>query len=380
MNLIAKEYLASRVDKTGVLILSEMAGAAKELGEAVIINPNNTEEIANAMHEALEMPKTEQRRRNLIMQSRLRRYNVHRWAEDFIGQMQSMEPVQDQYLVKVLNDNNKSSLAEAFKCANRRLLLLDYDGTLVPLAKRPALARPGDGILRLLARLTEGDGNTVVLVSGRDKETLSSWFGSLPIHLVAEHGMWRKAPGSEWQLTTAVSTDWKARLLPILQRYADRLPGSFLEIKDFSVAWHYRTADPEQSQDLVGEVSDHLTSFTANVDVQVLHGSKVLEIKTAGSNKGAAARQWLANAEYDFVLSIGDDWTDEDVFAALPSSAFTIKIGLTSTRARFTMHDTREAILLLNMLAKTSCNGVKAELPEVKSDTGLPPEEHVLPG
>ncbi|RPH37729.1 bifunctional alpha,alpha-trehalose-phosphate synthase (UDP-forming)/trehalose-phosphatase [bacterium] len=367
MNLVAKEYLACRVDKTGVLILSEMAGAAKELGEAVIINPNDTEEVADAMHEALEMPRGEQKRRNLIMQSRLRRYNVHRWAEDFISQLQFMEPVQDQYLVKLLSEEPRASLVESFVRSKRRLLLLDYDGTLVPLAKRPALARPTESVLRLLAKLAESEKNTVVLVSGRDKETLNEWFGSLPIHLVAENDMWRKSSGSAWQLAAAPSMDWKVRLLPILQQYADRLPGSFVEMKDFSVAWHYRTADPEQSQDLVGEVSDHLTSFTANIDVQVLHGSKVLEIKTTSTNKGTAARHWIADGGYDFMLSIGDDWTDEDIFGVLPDTAFTIKIGLTSTRARFTMRDNREAVALLNTLAKNGFTGVRAERPEQMS-------------
>jgi trehalose 6-phosphate synthase/phosphatase len=370
MNLVAKEYLASRIDKTGVLILSEMAGAAKELGESIIINPNDTEEISDAMHEALEMPKAEQKRRNLIMQSRLRRYNVHRWAEDFIGQLQSMEPVQDQYLVKLLTGVHRDSLVGDFVKAERRLLMLDYDGTLVPLAKRPALAKPTESVLRLLAKLADNDRNTVVLVSGRDKETINEWFGALPIHLVAEHGMWRRLFGVEWQITNTASTDWKSRLLPILERYADRLPGSFVEIKDFSVAWHYRSADPEQSQVLVGEVSDHLTSFTANIDVQVLHGSKVLEIKTSGTNKGTAARLWLGEGKYDFILAIGDDWTDEDIFSVMPDSAYTIKIGLASTRARFTMPDPRETVGLLGLLAKNSLSSDKAVQIEQVSTTG----------
>jgi trehalose 6-phosphate synthase/phosphatase len=76
MNLVAKEYVATRHDKTGVLVLSEMAGASKELPEAIIINPNNREEIADALKTALEMPREEQMRRNVIMQTRLRRYDV----------------------------------------------------------------------------------------------------------------------------------------------------------------------------------------------------------------------------------------------------------------------------------------------------------------
>jgi trehalose 6-phosphate synthase/phosphatase len=124
-----------------------------------------------------------------------------------------------------------------------------------------------------------------------------------------------------------------------------------VEIKDFSVAWHYRMADPEQSQVLVGEVSDHLKAFTANIDVQVLHGAKVLEIKSAGVNKGMAVRYWLDAMPGGAVLAMGDDSTDEDIFHVVPDTAYSIKIGLTSTRARYTLPDTQEAITLLESLA-----------------------------
>ena len=92
MNLVAKEYIASRTDKTGVLILSEMAGSAKELNDAIIINPNHREEIAQALEQALAMPRHEQIERNRLMQTTLRRHTVGRWATAFLGDIFAMEP------------------------------------------------------------------------------------------------------------------------------------------------------------------------------------------------------------------------------------------------------------------------------------------------
>src|SRR5262245_21192101 len=112
MNLIAKEYVASRTDETGVLILSEMAGAAKELGEAIIINPSSKEEIAEALKMALEMPYEEQVRRNKIMQNRLRRYSLSRWATDFLEQLSSMKPARTDIAVKLLHGHARSDLLQ----------------------------------------------------------------------------------------------------------------------------------------------------------------------------------------------------------------------------------------------------------------------------
>src|SRR5678815_6026530 len=129
-----REYVATRHDKTGVLVLSEMAGASKELPEAIIINPNNREEIADALKTALEMPYEEQMRRNVIMQNRLRRYDVARWAMDFLAELLSTAPVDEESYVKWLDASVLCKLTEQYRHSARRLLIRDYDGTLVPFA------------------------------------------------------------------------------------------------------------------------------------------------------------------------------------------------------------------------------------------------------
>jgi len=347
MNLVAKEYIASRTDNTGVLVLSEMAGSAKELGEAIIINPNNPEEISLAIVDALEMPIEEQQRRNRLMRNRIRRYNVIRWAEDFINTLFSVQDTQNRFYAKLMTEDIRRSLSERYAHSKRRAIFLDYDGTLVPFFRRPEMAKPSAEVSILLKRLSQDNRNTIVLISGRDKSTLQEWFGESSMKLVAEHGIWLKNPNEEWKLFKEQTADWKSRIQPILELYADRLPGSFVEEKEFTLVWHYRAADPEQSSALARELQDHLTIFTANIDLQVIRGNKIIEVRAAGINKGSVGLHYLSSDIFDFVLAAGDDWTDEDLFKVLPDSAISIKVGIANTHARFTAQNIQEIHRLL---------------------------------
>jgi len=333
MNLIAKEYVASRGDQKGVLILSEMAGAATELSEALIVNPFSEEELLEALRLAMEMPPEEQQERTRAMQERLKRYTIRHWAKDFMEGLNKVKTLQREREAKVLTPQLKGMILEDYRKAKTRLLFLDYDGTLVPFSRLPERALPPPDLLELLHRLGEEEGNEVVLVSGRDRYTLERWFGSLPIKMVAEHGIWIRE-GREWELIQPMEGEWKERIRAVLEFFADRTPGSFVEEKDFSLVWHYRRADPELGQLRARELKDELLSLTANTDVTVLEGNKVIEVKEAAINKGRAALRWL-NRSWDFILAAGDDQTDEDLFSALPEWAYTIKVGFSPSRARF---------------------------------------------
>jgi len=350
MNLIAKEYVATKVDKTGVLILSEMAGAAKELGEAIIINPNSVEEIAGALKEALEMPEEKQVKCNEIMQNRLRRYDVVRWADEFILELLSIKDEQKKFNARLLGPSIREQLLKDFKKAIKRLIFLDYDGTLAPFTTYPQMAKPSEDLLKILKHLSEDSVNDIVLTSGRDKDTLKNWFGALNIAIVAEHGVWIKEKNENWRLIKPLTNDWKPRIRPILEMYTDRLPGAFIEEKEFSIVWHYRAADPELASLRAKELVDDLINFTANIDVQVLQGSKVVEIRCAGVNKGIAAMHFISKNNFDFMLAMGDDYTDEDLFKVLPQTAYSIKVGMTQSYARFNLRKHIEATRLLEQL------------------------------
>lgn len=353
MNLVAKEYIATRHDKTGVLVLSEMAGASKELPEAIIINPNNREEIADALKTALEMPCEEQIRRNTIMQNRLRRYDVTRWARDFLVELFSVRPVDEESQVKSLAAPFSRALTEYHHSA-RRLLILDYDGTLVPFALSPELAKPTASLLRLLRSLASNPRNELLLATGRDRGTLDRWFKEIPMGLAAEHGAWIKEWDGDWKKQHFLAPHWKQEILPILKTYADRVPGAFVEEKEFSLVWHYRMADLEQGRPVARELTDHLLVFTASIDLQVLRGNKAIEIRKAGINKGGAVQQWIDKETFDFILAIGDDATDEDMFAVLPHWGYSFRVGAHRTCARFRLSGPAEVLHLLGGLAVTA--------------------------
>ncbi len=350
MNLIAKEYVATTPAEKGMLVLSEMAGAASELGEAIIINPYNLNQMTEAMREALEMDPEEKSARNHYMKYRLRRYDIHRWAKEFVAKLYEIKEIQQEYVARRVTEAVLKKIKEDFEVARTRIEFLDYDGTLVGFASRPEAARPDGELLRLLEKLAQFPGNEVVLISGRDRETLERWFGEIPVSLVAEHGVWVKDRGGDWKMLELLSTDWKEAIRPIMENFADLTPGAFIEEKDYALVWHYRRADPELSSIRARELKDALYDVTQNLDLLVLEGNKVIEVKPVNVNKGRAARYFLERQEYDFVLAVGDDWTDEDLFEAMPPHAYTIKVGFGVSRAQYHVESYREVRKILATL------------------------------
>ena len=351
MNLIAKEYLASRADKTGVLIISEMAGAAKELGEAVVVNPNDIEGIAGALKLALTMPEEEQVMRNEIMQNRLRRYDVVKWAADFIKALLRAKPEQANLAARLMTHGVRGNMVTDFLRAQRRLFLLDYEGTLIPTLRPPQTAKPDGNILTLLDRLAQDPRNEVILISRLDKQTLQTWFGHLRIGLVAEQGVWIKEALASWKMVQPLSNDWKRAVVPILEMHMDRLPGSLLEEREYSVVWNYRNADTELASVRAGELMDALVAFTANADLQVTQGIKDIQVRNASVNKGTACLHLMGPKRFDFVLAAGDDVTDEELFKAVAQTAYTIRVGMAQSNARFNLPDSAELQRLLEPLS-----------------------------
>ncbi len=352
MNLVAKEFVACQQEKAhqGILILSEMAGAASELCEAIIVNPHNKDRLVGAMKEALEMPQDERRRRNLMMQSRVSRYTVARWAHDFIHNLNEIKIQQEDLLTTRISTARQEEIEKQYQSAGRRLFLLDYDGTLVPFVKRPEDAHPDAQIRKILETLATDTKNEVVVISGRDKNTLGAWLGDLPVNLIAEHGAFFRTQGQMWEEPVPIETDWKRIIRPILELTVDRTPGSLLEEKDYSLVWHCRKSEPDLAKLRTQELNDALTSLTANLNIGVFEGSKIVEIKNINVNKGEAARMWLAKQDWSFVFCAGDDYTDEDMFAVLPEHAISCKIGGGSSKARFRLNSPQELRQFLQRL------------------------------
>jgi trehalose 6-phosphate synthase/phosphatase len=338
MNLIAKEYCATRTDDTGVLILSEMAGAAKELGEAVLVNPNDTDAMVASLHQALEMGDEEQAERMRAMRHRIKRYDVFRWVEDFLGSLDEVKAEQELDASRELDEAATARLLAEYRRAQRRTLLIDYDGTLMPFATRPESVAPDETVLTLLRDLTADERNTVVVISGRDRHTLGSWLGDLPLSLVAEHGVWIRPVGGEWATIEPMSDAWKSRVRQVLEIFVDRTPGSFIEEKEFSLVWHHRAVQHNLAETRRAELRQALSGMLPSMGLTAMEGNQVIEVKRAQINKGRAVHLWVSG-EDGFVFAVGDDRTDEDVFEATPGGAWTVKVGFEATSALYSVPD-----------------------------------------
>jgi len=350
MNLVAKEYVASCTDQQGVLILSELAGAASELGEALLVNPTDTIEVSDAIHKALTMPPEEQRRRLALMQKRLAEYDVINWVSDFMDQLTNVKEQQRRQKTKLLDDNVQAQVHLHYQLATSRCILLDYDGTLVPLVPKPEDAVPTPELKQLLNDLAADPKNNVVVISGRDQATLDRWLGDLPISMVAEHGATWRMKNEPWQQLVAGPDQWKSEIRPIMQKFVTRCVGSFVEEKTNTIAWHYRKTHPDLGFTRSRELINTLSELLQNTMLQVIDGNKVVEVRMSGFDKGVMALKMVNEIPNDFILCIGDDTTDEDMFKALSDRAYTIKVGNTATAAQYMVYNQKKVLELLEKL------------------------------
>lgn len=355
MNLVAKEFVATRNDKKGVLILSETAGAAREMGDALVVNPSDRPTIALAIRQALEMPGEEQFTRMSAMQKILERYDVIRWADDFFSSLATIKEDQEILKENALNAGAAEKMITTYTKTKRRLIFLDYDGTLAPLEALPELAIPTQQTIDLLKNLADDKRNTIILVSGRSPDNLENWFGHMPIHLVAEHGSFIKLSNDVWRPTTSQSTEWKEPVLKLIQEFTDKCSGSVIENKSLSVAWHYRNAEAETGFQRSRELINSLAVIVPEYHLQVCEGHYVVEVRSRGIDKGTVARVWLNQQKpaWDFILAMGDDKTDEDLFRILPENAYSIRVGMVPTLARFNIPDQQNTMALLTELSNT---------------------------
>lgn len=343
MNLVAKEFCASRTDEDGVLILSEFAGAAAEFGEALRVNPYDIDQGTAAIEQALDMKPEERRTRMRALRQRVIGYDVHCWAHSFLDTLASAPGGVPNSSRAPTPASIVDELVARVRNARALTLLLDYDGTLVPFLPFPELAAPDDELLELVSALAHRPGTGVHMLSGRKREDLQRWFGHLPIGLYAEHGLWLRLPDRDWTLLTEVATEWKDKVRVIMEQFVGQAPGSFLEEKTASLAWHYRNAEVEFGSVQAKELRLHLAEVLSNMPVEVLQGDKVVEVRMYGVHKGAAARRILAETTEGVVVAMGDDRTDEDMFAALPPESYAIHIGRRPTRALYGLRDARAA-------------------------------------
>lgn len=350
MNLVSKEYVASRTNNDGVLILSEMAGASKELNDALIINPNNVADVMSAIIKAIHMPLEEQNTRMKIMRTTVDKFNVFRWVRNFMDKLSEVKAMQQSLMTKHAVATVRAKIAMDYTKATERYIFLDYDGTLVGFNADIDKASPDEELYHILQQLTLDPLNRVIIISGRRYQTLEEWFGHLKLDMIAEHGAWQKYQDEEWKPLPLLTDKWKQEVKTVLDTYTDRTPGSFIEEKSYSLVWHYRKVEEGLGELRANEIINHLGIFIADKGLQMMPGNKVIEFKNIEVNKGKAAQNWLYNNDPDFILALGDDHTDEDIFKALSPEAYTIKVGGNISAARYYLKDFYEVRELLKEL------------------------------
>lgn len=218
-------------------------------------------------------------------------------------------------------------LPQAYARASKRLFLLDYDGTLTDIKPRPQDATPTPALIRILKQLSAAPENTVVIISGRSRYDLDTWFGTLDLGLAAEHGAFTKEAHGNWLSHANAATVWQHQVLPIMDDACQKLPGSLVNTKEASITWHYRCADQTAAGPIAKTLCAKLQAAIAPFELTVMQERKAIEVKSSRFTKGTAAERWLAAHAYGFVCAAGDDTTDEELFAALPPDSYSIKVG-----------------------------------------------------
>jgi trehalose 6-phosphate synthase/phosphatase len=347
MNLVAKEYVAARTDGLGTLVLSEFAGAASELVAALLVNPYNVAGVAAVVRQAMFMSEVQQRARMATLRAVVRNQSVQKWAVDFLADLEAVSPAS---LRPPSGELDLQGAVEHLQRAEHRTLLLDYDGTLAPIAELPELAAPEPQLLELLKRLAGLPRTDVHIVTGRGRDSIEAWFDGLPVWMHTEHGFRSRRPDGTWLPGAAASPAMLESVIHIMTRHAERTNGTLVEPKQASVAFHYRRANPYAAQECLRLLRAELASALGD-EGELLEGRKVLEVRLRGINKGGAARLALAHApQGSQVLAVGDDRTDEDLFGALPPDAITIKVGTAPSAARLRVEGPREVRALLKRL------------------------------
>ncbi|CAA2989727.1 probable alpha,alpha-trehalose-phosphate synthase [UDP-forming] 7 [Olea europaea var. sylvestris] len=399
MNLTPYEYIVSRqgipgsesssdsnAPKKSMLVVSEFIGCSPSLSGAIRVNPWNIETTAEALNEAISMADTEKQLRHEKHYKYVSTHDVAYWARSFFQDLE--RTCKDHFRrrcwgiglgfgfrVVALDPNFRKlsidAIVSAYSKAKNRAILLDYDGTVMPQASINKV--PSGEVISIINRLCDDVKNTVFVVSGRGKDSLGNWFSPCKkLGIAAEHGYFLRRNADEKWETCGQSTDfgWMHMAEPVMKLYTEATDGSYIEVKESALVWHHQDADSGFGSSQAKEMLDHLESVLANEPVTAKSGQFIVEVKPQGVSKGLVAEKIFTSMaengrQADFVLCIGDDRSDEDMFEKIEdaidsgflsfnSSVFACTVGQKPSKAKYYVDDTTEVINLLQFLAEAS--------------------------
>lgn len=354
MNLVAIEYaIAQEQSDPGVLVLSEFAGAASLLGQALIINPWDEDSIADAVEKAYRMPIEEKSERVKGLQAILSKYSATQWAISFLKDLDEAQLAPAKKPVIRLESNNHFQHGDLFERileAKNCHIVMDYDGTLVGIKMLPEQATLQENQKLLLKNLSAQF--SVHILSGRSRAFLDQQFSDSKVCLAAEHGAYYRSYNDDWK--SRVSSDiqsWFPEVTRAMKAYSDTVPLSFVEVKEASIVWHFRQSPTDFAEFRAKKLDEELQVGLANQPVTVTIGSKIVEAKAVECNKGSFLR-WLMDSENTpedtLFICIGDDRTDEDMFKILENKGISVKVGPGATAAHYRLAKQEDVLSFLN--------------------------------
>ncbi|KAK9449767.1 glycosyltransferase family 20-domain-containing protein [Limtongia smithiae] len=405
MNTTSLEFVVCQRDSHSPVILSEFTGTASSLADSITVNPWDSVGVAKTIHDCLLMTADEKATLHAKLYAHITTHTAQAWVRSFLARLLAVLASNDtSHMTPVLD---RPMMHQKYNAASRRLFLFDYDGTLAPIVRDPAAAIPHRAVIDTLRVLASDSHNQVWIISGRDQAFLERYLGHIEnLGLSAEHGCFMRPIGSrEWvNLADAADMGWQKDVIDIFQYFTQRTQGSFIERKRAAVTWHYRRADPEYGAFQARECQNHLeNTVTKKYDVEVMTGKANLEVRPRFVNKGEIVKRLVA--EYvlpessahetpDFVLCMGDDSTDEDMFRALgkvdeldQESTFSVTIGPSSKMTTATWHlvDPYEVVRavadlvgMADVAEEMGSTVVREEAPKLTAAAAAPPQRILL--
>lgn len=365
MNLVALEYIAAQDTRDpGVVVLSEFAGAASNLSHVTLVNPWNTSEAAERLAAVLALAPEARRERHAPVLKYLNKYDATNWAASFLKRLSADVP---EIKPTIVLHPRTGALPKEFRerlNKNRIRILLDYDGTLVPIHENPEAATLPDALREKLRAWQSLENVEIILVSGRNPEFLAEQVEGLEISMAAEHGVrFYDHLRKTWTTLARMNkkSEWYDPARQIMQDYTFRVPDSFIERKEFGVAWHFRKSPVNFAEYQSRRLVEDLEWGLLRLPVSILRGKKVVEVRMLEASKGAFVSWYRSNHDEgklreSTLIAIGDDRTDEDMFEAVRSDGVAIKVGMEATRAPFRLREQTEVLPFLEQLMAYQSN------------------------
>ncbi|PWA69921.1 glycosyl transferase, family 20, Trehalose-phosphatase, HAD-like domain protein [Artemisia annua] len=337
MNLVSYEFVACQDAKRGVLILSEFAGAAQSLGAgAILVNPWNITEVAASIGQALNMSAEEREKRHRHNFLHVTTHTAQEWAETFVSELNDTVVEAQQRIRQVPPSLPVEEAIERYLQSSNRLIILGFSATLTEPVDTPD-RRGGDQIREMdlklhpelkesLIKLCDDPQTTVVVLSGSDRTVLDENFGEFNMWLAAENGMFLRSTKGTWMTTMPEHSnmEWVDSVKHVFEYFTERTPRSHFELRETSLVWNYKYADIEFGRLQARDMLQHLwTGPISNASVDVVQGSRSVEVRAAGVTKGITIVRILGeivhsksiSSPIDYVLCIGHFLgKDEDIY------------------------------------------------------------------